>query len=301
MITAHDYLERVQADGAAQFSRTALAADHAGVARQVRHQRVVRATTGSVVAVGVAGVLALAAAQISQPGHGIAPGSSSPPATTSGITPFTGTLSVRGGERIQTVAAELAAAYGVTRAQAYDALVAALPPEANGDPEGWAAVGEYSFKADPSLADAAGGMVNIQIAALRSTGQPQERWSDIIVLASIVEQEAPVIADRGTVATVLQNRLDADMPLDVTSPLAYWQQDYWPLVGQIRPALTDYDTQGKSGLPATAIGAVSRESIAAAADPFPGDALFYLRGDDGRVHGFATYQEFAAALGAPAS
>lgn len=301
MSTAHDLLDELRFDGAALFADSSLALDHSALTRRVRRDRTVRTSLVSVGGVAIAGALALAAGQIGQPGADVTPGSGTSAPTTSGLSDFTGTIRVRSGERIEQVAGDLAAAFGATRPQAYEALVAALPPEAAGNPEGWAAVGEYSFKDRSTLNDAAGWMVNKQLNALYSTGQSHERWHDIIVLASIVEQEAPVTADRGGVATVLQNRLNDGMPLNVTSPLAYWQQDYWKLVGQVRPDRSDYDTQGKVGLTANAIGGVSRESILAAADPRPGDALFYLLDDHGRVLLYTTYPDFVAGLEAHSS
>lgn len=302
MITAHEYLEGLQAKGAAQFDHTGLAAGHGALTRTVRRQRAVRATTTSVVAVGAAGALAFATVQFVQPSTGISPGTSTPPATASG-TPtaaptIMATVSVTKQERIENVAADLLAAVGTPQDDAMAALINAVPPEANGNPEGWVVAGDYTFDEGTNLQAAAVQMVAVMVDYLESAGVPREDWLDTVILASIVQQEAPAgHADQAGVARVLLNRIAEDMPLQIESPLAYYLHADTELVGDDGWAVdTPFNTYMYTGLPPSAIGVPTHEALEAAVSPLDGDWMFFLRKPDGNILLFTTYEEFAVAV-----
>ena len=302
MITAHDYLETLQSQGASQFATTRLAVDHAVVTHKVRRQRLVRTATTSVVAVGAVGAIAFGAANITQPDGVVDPAVTfaTLPPSESAAPSVKATVPVSRQERIEDIAQDLAAAYGTSEVAAMNALVDALPPQANRNAEGWVAEGDYIFLESTDVRDAAIQMVSTQVKLLRSLGVPEDKWMQTMILASIVQQEAPAgRSDQAAVARVLLNRLDEGMPLDIESPLAYYLHADTETVGDDAWAVdTPYNTFMHTGLPPGPIGAPTRESMEATAQPLSGDWHFFLKGKDGNVSFFVTLDDYAKAVDA---
>ena len=119
---------------------------------------------------------------------------------------------------------------------------------------------------------------------------PYER----LIVASIVEAETRVDADRPLVATVIFNRLEAGMPLQIDSTVLYG-------VGARGRAPTSDDLEADSayntylypGLPPTPISAPGAASLAAVASPADGDYLYFVLTDVDGSHSFTSdYEEF---------
>lgn len=115
-----------------------------------------------------------------------------------------------------------------------------------------------------------------------------------IVVASMVEAEAKLDDDRPLIASVIVNRLDAGMPLQIDATVIY-------ALGERGRTLTlddlqvesPYNTYRVTGLPPTPIGAPALRSLEAAAHPAETDYLYYvLTSADGRHSFAATYDEF---------
>ena len=111
---------------------------------------------------------------------------------------------------------------------------------------------------------------------------------DIIKVASLIESEAKVPQDRPLIASVIYNRLAANMPLQIDSTVIYARGD--PANGHLE---ADLDRRGRTtracttGLPPTPIGAVSDASLRAALAPAQTPYLYYvLAGKDGH-HAFS--------------
>ncbi|MDZ4828167.1 MAG: endolytic transglycosylase MltG [Actinomycetota bacterium] len=112
---------------------------------------------------------------------------------------------------------------------------------------------------------------------------------EIITVASLIEAEAKVDADRPLIASVIYNRLRAEMPLQIDASLLYASGD------PAKQSITEADQQAPGpfntyvnvGLPPTPIGSVSEASLIAAMQPAQSEFLFYvIAGDDGH-HAFA--------------
>lgn len=102
-----------------------------------------------------------------------------------------------------------------------------------------------------------------------------------ITLASIIEKEmGRYTADMPQVAQVFYTRLAMKMQLgsDVT---AYYGADR---IGAPRAVTVDtpYNTRMHTGMPPGPIGMPSEAALIAAANPAPGDYVFFLSGDDGK-------------------
>ncbi|MBC7986973.1 MAG: endolytic transglycosylase MltG [Sphingomonadaceae bacterium] len=118
--------------------------------------------------------------------------------------------------------------------------------------------------------------------------------AEAVTLASIVEKETAVPAERRTVAGVYTNRLREGMMLQADPTIIYPITRGRPLGRRIRRSeirqRNGYNTYAMTGLPAGPIANPGRESIAAVLDPAPTDALYFVA--DGRGgHVFAATLE----------
>lgn len=113
-----------------------------------------------------------------------------------------------------------------------------------------------------------------------------------VILASIVEKEAPGATDRRNIAQVFLNRLRIGMMLgsDVTYQYAA------AVLGIERSADIDspYNTRKYTGLPPGPISNVSKVSLEAVANPIKNDYIYFVAGDDGTVHYSKTLAEHEA-------
>ena len=105
---------------------------------------------------------------------------------------------------------------------------------------------------------------------------------EVITIASMIQREAELDADRPLIAAVIYNRLRNGMPLQIDATSAYAQQ-----VGD-----PSYDTYQVQGLPPTPISTVSARSLDAAMHPADAPYLFYVLSDANGKHAFAnTFEE----------
>jgi UPF0755 protein len=108
---------------------------------------------------------------------------------------------------------------------------------------------------------------------------------EVVTLASIVEKEAKVWAERDTIAAVYRNRLRAGMPLqaDPTVQYALGSHQERLLYSHIREvADSPYNTYTHPGLPPGPIASPSEGSIRAVLDPADVDFLYFVARPDGR-------------------
>jgi len=118
---------------------------------------------------------------------------------------------------------------------------------------------------------------------------------DIIKVASLIESEAKVPQDRPLIASVIYNRLRANMPLQIDSTVIYGRGDHTNrklTPADLQNVKSPYNTYLHNGLPPTPIGSFSDASLRAAMAPAQTDYLYYvLAGKDGH-HAFAsTYEQ----------
>ncbi len=118
---------------------------------------------------------------------------------------------------------------------------------------------------------------------------------DIIKIASLIESEAKVPQDRPLIASVIYNRLRANMALQIDSTVIYARGKYKDRTltpADLQGTKSPYNTYLHPGLPPTPIGSVSDASLEAALHPAQTTYLYYvLAGKDGH-HAFAsTYEE----------
>jgi UPF0755 protein len=118
-----------------------------------------------------------------------------------------------------------------------------------------------------------------------------------VVVASLVEAETHLAADRPKVARVVLNRLAKGMPLQFDSTINYVRTER-----KARLSLQDlrvespYNTYANRGLPPTPINAPGEASLEAALSPAAGDWLYFVVvAKDGTSLFTSDYQEFLRA------
>ncbi len=172
-----------------------------------------------------------------------------------------------------------------------DCVVAEIPPEGSLLPE------TYQFERGDSCAGLLERMrqaMSATVAELwegRAAGLPLDTAEEAVILASIVEKETGLAAERPIVASVFVNRLEQGMPLQSDPTVIYaitegrgrlgrellrsdWQVD------------SPYNTYRNAGLPPGPIANPGRDAIAAVLDPARTDFLYFVASGDGG-HAFA--------------
>ncbi|ACZ30714.1 aminodeoxychorismate lyase [Xylanimonas cellulosilytica DSM 15894] len=172
----------------------------------------------------------------------------------------------------------------LTRAE-LDAAVAdpesiGLPAKADGVVEGWLFPATYPVKPTQSATDVLSAMIARTTVELDRLGIPAERRQSIITEASIIEREAPA-EYRGKVARVIKNRLEIDKPLGMDAIDAYGLGRPAHLItrAEFRDPNLPFASRVHRGLPPTPIGNPGVAAIQAAADPTPGDWLWFVTVD----------------------
>lgn len=116
--------------------------------------------------------------------------------------------------------------------------------------------------------------------------------SQIIILASILEREGRSLESKQAIAGVLLNRLAIRMPLQVDASVQYARDsklpkpnEYWqPLSKADLSINSPFNTYKNPGLPPTPICNPGYNSIFAAFHPMESDFLYYITGNDNKMH-----------------
>ena len=122
-----------------------------------------------------------------------------------------------------------------------------------------------------------------QVWAERAADTPLKSADEALVLASIVEKETGIAADRPLIAGVFVNRLRIGMPLQTDPTVIYGLGDRFD--GNLRKrdlqSDTPFNTYTRTGLPPTPIALPGLASLRAAVRPQPTQALYFVARGDG--------------------
>ena len=133
-----------------------------------------------------------------------------------------------------------------------------------------------------------------QLWAGRDTSVPLKTPEEAVTLASIVEKETGVPAERPRIAAVFENRLRAGIKLESDPTIIYGITKGRPLGRALTHAEvvapTPYNTYAIAGLPPTPIANPGRASLAAVLNPPRSDELYFVANGTGG-HSFATTYE----------
>ncbi len=132
----------------------------------------------------------------------------------------------------------------------------------------------------------------------RAEGLPLKDPYEALILASIIERETGVDAERGKVAGVFVRRLQRGMRLQTDPTVIYGVGPDFEGRLRTRHLRTDtpYNTYTRHGLPPTPIAMPSGASIRAALNPAEGRELYFVSRGDGSHHFSETLEEHNRAV-----
>lgn len=113
--------------------------------------------------------------------------------------------------------------------------------------------------------------------------------NQIVTLASLIEREARHAEDRPIVSSVIHNRLDIGMKLDIDATLQYIKgydnvsKRWWPnnITNEDKQSASLYNTYGRAGLPPGPIANPGLLSLQAAVNPDDTPYFYYITDKNG--------------------
>jgi len=116
---------------------------------------------------------------------------------------------------------------------------------------------------------------------------------EALIVASLIQREAGTDEDRPLISSVIYNRLDQGIPLQIDATVVYaLGESPGRVLAEHLEIDSPWNTYRIDGLPPTPIGTSQIESIVAAADPADSEYLFYVLVSPDGSHGFSkTYEE----------
>ena len=140
-------------------------------------------------------------------------------------------------------------------------------------------------------------MIAPETDAVRASGYTLR---EVVTLASLVELETAVPAERPRVAAVFLNRLRRRMPLQTDPTVIYAMRQAGTWDGNIRrrdlAIDSPYNTYRYPGLPPGPIASPGIEAIRAVLRPAPSDELYFVSRNDGSHHFSRTLAEHSRAV-----
>ncbi len=135
--------------------------------------------------------------------------------------------------------------------------------------------------------------------SLRDPGLPYENPYELLIMASIIEKETGVAAERPMIGGVFTRRLKQGMRLQTDPTVIYGLGETFD--GDLRRQhLLDesnlYNSYRHDGLPPGPIALPGREALMAAAQPATGDSLYFVARGDGSHEFSATLADHEAAV-----
>ena len=216
--------------------------------------------------------------------------------------PSTGTpVTIPEGWTVAQIADKLAGTEQFTRDEVEQALkskdlIAPHRPKGVTSLEGLLFPDTYGIEPDDTPASVLQDMlIQLEVVLSRfqlSTAPRKLNPYQVLIVASMIEREAKVDADRPKIAAVIYNRLAAGKKLEVDATVQY-------AVGHSRLTRKDlgssspYNTYVHTGLPPTPIASPGEAAIQAALQPADGDWLYYVLASKEGEHAFTrSYEEF---------
>ncbi|MDI6601939.1 MAG: endolytic transglycosylase MltG [Thermoanaerobacteraceae bacterium] len=177
-----------------------------------------------------------------------------------------------------------------------------IPEDRPGRLEGYLYPDTYTFKVDASPEDIINTMLtrfNVIYESNIKENLNGRKLDDIIKIASMIEREAVTDDDRPKIASVIYNRLNRGMKLQIDATVQY-------ALGKHKEKLSlkdlevdsQYNTYKVKGLPAGPISNPGLKSIMAALNPVETNYIYYVARGNGSHFFTDNYEEFLNAKNA---
>jgi len=120
---------------------------------------------------------------------------------------------------------------------------------------------------------------------------------ELVTIASMIEREARVADERPLISSVIYNRLERDMRLEIDATIEYvLPGNRFRLTNADLQIDSPYNTYRNAGLPPGPIASPGLAALQAAAGPADTEYIYYVLTSEDGSHTFATtYEEFQAA------
>jgi UPF0755 protein len=205
------------------------------------------------------------------------------------------------GFTVDQIADKLAATDQFSKAEVEQALkskdlIVPLRPKGVDSLEGLLFPDTYGVEPDDSAVGVIQEMAD-QLEAVLSRYQLSTAPQDLspyqlLIVASMIEREAKVDADRAKIAAVIYNRLAAGKRLEIDATVKY-ATGHATVTAKDLTSPSPYNTYTSDGLPPTPIAAPGEAAIKAALQPADGDWIYYVLASKDGEHAFTkSYTEF---------
>ncbi|MGI8419570.1 MAG: endolytic transglycosylase MltG [Candidatus Levyibacteriota bacterium] len=169
--------------------------------------------------------------------------------------------------------------------------------------EGYLFPDTYSFAKDADINTIATTMkTNFEkkYASIPNVQSSKLTKEQIVAIASMVEREAKFPEDRPLVASVIMNRIKANMPLDIDATIQYalgTSKNWWPTLqdsgSNVLPN-SSYNSYTHNGLPPAPISNPGLDVLTAVVNAPQTDYIFYVSDHSGHNHYAKTLDEHNA-------
>ena len=115
----------------------------------------------------------------------------------------------------------------------------------------------------------------------------KKQWSQVLIIASIIQKEAANNKEMPLVSSVIHNRLKKKMRLQMDGTLNYGKFSHIKVTPErIKMDTSTFNTYKHKGLPPSPIGAVSIAAIKAAIKPAKSEYIYFMKNKEG-THDFS--------------
>ena len=168
--------------------------------------------------------------------------------------------------------------------------------------EGYLFPDTYSFPKDADIDTVIKTMKDTfdkKYASIPQTGNKYTQ-AQTVIIASMVEREAKFEVDRPLVASVIENRMAINMPLQIDATIQYaigTESNWWPTLqdsGSNVAPTSPYNTYTKPGLPPTPISNPGLNVLKAVVQAPTTDYIYYVSDKQGHNHYTHTLEEHNA-------
>lgn len=132
----------------------------------------------------------------------------------------------------------------------------------------------------------------VEFKKLEQKNSKRQKLKTLLTIASIIQKESNKKKEMSIISSVIYNRLDKNMRLQMDGTLNYGKHSHTIVTPErIKNDKSRYNTYKHKGLPPTPLATVSLDSLNAAIAPRDSDYLYFMLNKDGNHSFSVTYDE----------